>query len=107
MPFDDTSSSDIQMSLWCPATASTAVTMPKVQDDENPVWTSGGCTVTAGALLSGGLAFSAIDVDLTSNDTVTSRTNFLPTEADLRAGSVTPPMSYGGLSSVTLVFTPQ
>lgn len=105
--YDDTSSSDVEMTVWCPSGSSNSATMPKVQDSEHPVWTSGGCTLTAAELLSSGIDFKAIDVDLTSDDTITPRTPFLPVEAEVQAGSVTPTMTFGGLSSVTFVFTPQ
>lgn len=106
MTWDSNSPADIQIELWCPANATTAVTQPVVQDTDQPTWSSGGCSLRADALLTTGIAFAAQDVDALGEEVITARTTYHPVEANLRAGTASPGAA-GGLSSVTFTFTPQ
>ncbi len=102
--WDATSSSDIEVRLWCPSSAtSVSATMPKVQDNNSPRWTTGGCTLTAGEILAEGIAFDVRDEDVTGYDTVQPRTNVTISASNLRAGSLNG--NTGNLSLITFTFT--
>ncbi len=106
VPWDDLSPPDIELELWCPATASNATAvMPKVSDSYLPSWSSGGCTLTAAQALSVGFAWDAYDVDITALEEVAARQVEVLTESELRAGSVT--VSNGGVQSMTVTLIKQ
>jgi hypothetical protein len=104
--WDDLSPPDIELELWCPATATNATAvMPKVSDSYMPSWSSGGCTLTAAQALSAGFAWDAYDVDITALEEVAARQVEVLTESELRAGSVT--VSNGGVQSMTVTLIKQ
>ena len=104
--WDATSAPDPEMALWCPSTVSSYNGLAaKVNNSYDPTWTTGGCTVTAAALFTGGFAFDCVDIDSISSDTITSFTTVPVTPATLRAGTLTG--RAGGLDSVTFTFTKQ
>jgi hypothetical protein len=104
--WDDTSSPDTILYLWCPSTATVETVLPKVQDDYTPSWSSGGCDLTAGPLLADGLGVGAIEADLVSDEILAPFTEVTITEADLRAGTKTTGR-IGGFTSITFTFTRQ
>jgi hypothetical protein len=105
--WDSLSDPDAEIGLWCPSNeANVSAVMPKVSNDFNPTWSTGGCLVTASALMADGLGFDALEIDTTSYDVISPFTVVPITEADLRAGTKIVGPS-GGLDSMTLRFTKQ
>ena len=105
--WDNLTDPDPELGLWCPATAASySAVMPKVSDTFTPSWTTGGCTVTAAALLADGLGYDAIDVDTTTADEIAPFTVVPVSEADLRAGTLVVGPNQG-LESMTVRFTPR
>lgn len=104
--WDATSPADVELGLWCPASMSsiTAI-MPKVDDDNTPSWSSGGCTLTADQLITTGFDFDAIDQDVFDFQQIAARTHVSITEAHLRAGVRTG--SIGTITSITFTLTRQ
>lgn len=104
--WDAASPPDIFMEIWCPSSATTiSYTTPVISDSTTANWTTGGCTLTAQQLLTGGFDFRVWDKDIASDDLVQGRTPATPQAADLRAGSLTG--STANLLSITFTFIKQ
>lgn len=105
--WDTLSDPDTQLGLWCPSSeADVSVVLPTVFDDFTPTWTSGGCLVTAGELLTDGLGFAANERDTLGDEEIAPFTLAPLSAADLRAGTKTVGPS-GGLEALRLRFTKQ
>ena len=105
--WDLTSDPDPKLTLWCPATrAMPNGASPKVSDTYTPTWSTGGCTASAADLVSGGFGFTAVDVDLSSDDEVCPFTTIAISEAQLRAGRIDVP-AMCGLKSLTVALQKQ
>jgi hypothetical protein len=99
---------DTEIGLWCPASqVPVTAIMPVVDNDYFPVWSGGGCTVSASDLLADGLGFDALDVDGTSADDEIAPFTMTPiTEAQLRAGTKTL-TAQSSLDEITFTFIKQ
>ncbi len=95
----DGSAPDVFVEMQCPGT--TVVTVTPEVESYTPAWTSGGCTATAGRLLSEPWAFRLWDSDISVNDTITGVLLYQFREEDFTAGRVTLQPS-GGMTSITL-----
>lgn len=95
----DGSAPDVFVEMLCPGATASSFT-PEVES-YTPAWTSGGCTATAGRLLTEPWAFRVWDSDVSVNDTITGVLLYQFKEADLSAGRVTLQPS-GGMMSITL-----
>jgi hypothetical protein len=78
---------DVFVTLFCPATASSGIDTPTVDNSYLPAWTTGSCVMTAGALQSTGFAFSVTDEDglFNGNDTISGKTTVRLMAADFNS----------------------
>lgn len=95
----DGSAPDVFVEMQCPG-ATLASFTPEVES-YTPAWASGGCTATAGRLLSEPWGFRVWDSDISVNDTITGVLLYQFREEDLTAGRVTL-QSSGGMTSITV-----
>ncbi len=99
----DSSPADPYVSMTCPpTTAPVSTSTPFVQDNSNPMWSSGGCITRASALLAEPWRFQLFDDDLAADDTITGPLQVQFVEANFVAGSVTFNMAVGGITSLTV-----
>jgi hypothetical protein len=88
---------DPYVHLWCPATATTPVVTPTVNDTLTPTWATGSCTMKAKDLLTAGFALQVFDEDISFADPVSTKQTIVATESQLQAGKVeiaAPPLTF-------------
>lgn len=78
----DPGGGDPDVALFCPATTSSGIDTPTVDNSFTPMWTTGSCVMTASALQMAGFAFSLEDRDGVFHDTITSKTTVRLTASD-------------------------
>lgn len=99
---------DPYANLYCPATAgSVTAATSSLNNDYQPMWNDGECTLTADQLMTTGFAFSVYDSDGLlggADDLIAPKTTMVVTESDLNSGTI----SFGatsGLMSITFSLT--
>jgi hypothetical protein len=107
----DGSAPDPRVALQCPAGVAGQAfvatnTTAEVSDSYHPTWTTGGCSMKARDLLSSGFTYQLIDVDPTSDDTITQPYIVKPNEAVFVTGSFALPGA-DGMDSLTFVLQRQ
>jgi hypothetical protein len=85
--------------LQCPA-GGTLSTVPEVADTYMPTWSTGGCTMSATALLNQGFDISVYDGDGVGDDPISSKSTVKATEANFVDGAII--TSGGGVQTMRI-----